>query len=145
MILETSIKWHSFGFIEDELFERLEKVKCNEKNKKAIIYYLQSLYYQYHQDVDNQKEYLKKSISLCNEFVYPYKALGRLLMLDSNITESKKMLEKAIKNVKKIYIVGDFYDFTDLDTYIAEYVTGTGITQENYNFIKELTSDKKCI
>ncbi len=44
----------------------------------------------------------------------------------------------ALKNVKKVYKDDDFYDFTDFDTYVAEFVTGTAISSSNYEFIKEL-------
>lgn len=45
LILETGIKWHYFGFIEDDLFARLIKVDIKNLQKIAIIYYLQSLYF----------------------------------------------------------------------------------------------------
>lgn len=138
LILETGIKWHSFGFIEDELFERLSKAKSDNSKKQAIIYYLLSLFFQFRKDIKNQKIYLEKSIVQCNEFVYPYETLGQLLLSESKIDESKKMFNSALSNIKKIYHVDDFYDFTDLEVYIEEFITGTAISEENYKHIKEL-------
>lgn len=138
LILEAGIKWHSYGFLEEELFERLKKVKSDDMTKKAIIYYLQSLYYQSAKEFDKQKVYLKKSIMLYAEVVYPYEALGNLFMLEFNINEAKKMYNIAYSNVKKVYQTDDFYDFTDVNVYIDEYITGTAISQENYNYIKKL-------
>lgn len=139
LILETGIKWHNFGYIEDELFERLNKVKSNNSNKQAIIYYLISLYFQFKKDIKNQKKYLEKSIMQCSEFVYPYKTFGKLLLFESKLNESKKMFQNALSNIKKIYYVDDFYEFTDLEVYIKEFITGTEISEENYKYIKELT------
>lgn len=138
LILETGIKWHSYGFIEDELFNRLNKTKSDNRNKQAIIYYLISLYFQFGKDIKNQKIYLENSITQCSEFVYPYETLGQLLLSESKIDESKKMFNNALSNIKKIYHVDDYYDFTDLEVYIEEFITGTAISEENYKHIKEL-------
>ncbi|HHV13658.1 MAG TPA: hypothetical protein GXX75_25660 [Clostridiales bacterium] len=142
LILESGIKWHN-RFIDDELFERLSKAKTGNKNKQAIIYYLQSLYYRVKEDIENQKICLEKSIMLCNEFVYPYEALGYILLSESKINESKKMFQNAFLNVKKVYQADDLFDFTDLDVYVEEFITGTTISELNYNFIRELAQDWK--
>ncbi|CVI70049.1 hypothetical protein NDGK_01745 [Clostridiales bacterium CHKCI001] len=55
-----------------------------------------------------------------------------------NHEKSKEMFCCALKNVKKVYGDNDFYDFTDFDTYVAEFITGTAISSSNYNVIKEL-------
>lgn len=138
LILETGIKWNSYGFIEYELFERLNKVKSSNRSTQAIIYYVISLYYQFEKDIQNQKLYLEKSIMLCNEFVYSYETLGQLLLEESKIDASKEMLNIALSNIKKIYLINDFYDFTDLETYIKEFITGTEISEENYKHIKDM-------
>ena len=48
------------------------------------------------------------------------------------------MFNNALSNIKKIYHVDDYYDFTDLEVYIEEFITGTAISEENYKHIKEL-------
>lgn len=141
LILETGIKWHSFGFIEDELFGRLKKVKCEDKRKMAIIYYLLSLYYSCNKDTENEKLTLEESLNLYDKFVYPTKALGHILLAESKIEESKKMFQKAFKNVQKVYKIDDFYDFTDPETYIAEFITGTAISDSNYEWLAELAQE----
>ncbi len=138
IILETGIKWHSFGFIEEDLFKRLTKVRCSDSKKMAIIYYIQSLYYQYNNDKINEKIVLQKSIKSYNGFVYPYKALSQISSSELKFKESKELLKKAISNVQKIYQLDEVYDFTDIDTYIAEFITGTSMSYSNFEEMKQL-------
>lgn len=66
LILEAGIKWHSFGFIEDTLFQRLAAAHCDDNKKASIIYYLQSWYYWFENDNGGtRKLLLGKSIALC--------------------------------------------------------------------------------
>lgn len=141
LILETGIKWHSFGFIEEELFVRLCNINSNDIKKMSIVYYLQSLYYRFNKDIKNEKLILVKSIDLYDKFVYPNKALGHILLAESNVVESKKMFKIAVSNVQKVYREDDFYDFTDIETYISEFITGTAISDVNYKILKELAKE----
>lgn len=141
LILEAGIKWHSFGIIEKQLYDRLNSVYVYDMQKKAIIVYLQSLYYRCEKDVHNEKKMLEKSISLYGEFVYPYKALGRILKSEFKIQESKKIYKKAVENVKKVYSEKDFYDFTDIEVYIAEFITGIAISESNFERLCELANN----
>ncbi|CVI70080.1 hypothetical protein NDGK_01756 [Clostridiales bacterium CHKCI001] len=136
LILEAEIHWHYLA-ITGDLAKRLSEVTCNCKEKQAMILYLLSLYYYTEKDIESEKINLEKSIQLCDQYVYPYKRLGYLLS-ESNHEKSKEMFCCALKNVKKVYKDDDFYDFTDFDTYVAEFVTGTAISSSNYEFIKEL-------
>ena len=138
LILETEIRWH-YLIITEALVKRLEKAiaTCDCNEKKSILHYLLSLYYFTERDFEKEKINLEKSIQLCDQYVYPYKRLGYLLS-ESNHEKSKEMFCCALKNVKKVYKDDDFYDFTDFDTYVAEFVTGTAISSSNYEFIKEL-------
>lgn len=139
LILETAIKWHSFGFIEDELLKRLLHVDIIDSNIMSITYYLQSLYYRYKKDKKNEKLLLNKSITLCNKFVYPYKALGNIAISESYLEDSKLLFMKALNNVEKVYDEDESFDFTDINIYIAEFITGTYISRANYENLKELT------
>lgn len=138
LILETEIRWH-YLIITEALAKRLEKAiaTCDCDEKKSILHYLLSLYYFTERDFEKEKINLEKSIQLCDQYVYPYKRLGYLLS-ESNHEKSKEMFCCALKNVKKVYKDDDFYEFTDFDTYVAEFVTGTAISSSNYEFIKEL-------
>ena len=73
-----------------------------------------------------------------DKYVYPYKALGDIVRTNSKNEGSRSYYQKALANVQKIYQDDDLYDFTDIDTYIAEYITGTAISQANYESIKDL-------
>lgn len=138
LILETGIKWNSFGYIEDELFNRIIKVNSNDKKIMAIIYYLQSLYYHFKNDYVEEKIVLEKSINIYDKFVFPYKSLGYILKKESNINDSKKMFEKAVENIEKIYQEDTVYDFTDMEEYISEYITGIALSKPNYEYLLQL-------
>ena len=134
LILETEIRWH-YLIITEALAKRLEKAiaTCDCDEKKSILHYLLSLYYFTERDFEKEKINLEKSIQLCDQYVYPYESLG-ILLQDSDKEKSKKMFCRALKNVRKIYQKEDFHDFTDFNTYVAEFITGTAI---NYDSIKE--------
>ena len=137
LILETEIRWH-YLIITEALAKRLEKAiaTCDCDEKKSILHYLLSLYYFTERDFEKEKINLEKSIQLCDQYVYPYESLG-ILLQDSDKEKSKKMFCRALKNVRKIYQKEDFHDFTDFNTYVAEFITGTAISSINYNSIKE--------
>ena len=81
---------------------------------------------------------LQKSIKSYNGFVYPYKALSQISSSELKFKESKELLKKAISNVQKIYQLDEVYDFTDIDTYIAEFITGTSMSYSNFEEMKQL-------
>ena len=137
LILETEIRWH-YLIITEALAKRLEKAiaTCDCDEKKSILHYLLSLYYFTERDFEKEKINLEKSIQLCDQYVYPYESLG-ILLQDSDKEKSKKMFCRALKNVRKIYQKEDFHDFTDFNTYVAEFITGTAISSINYDSIKE--------
>ena len=137
LILETEIRWH-YLIITESLAKRLEKAiaTCDCDEKKSILHYLLSLYYFTERDFEKEKINLEKSIQLCDQYVYPYESLG-ILLQDSDKEKSKKMFCRALKNVRKIYQKEDFHDFTDFNTYVAEFITGTAISSINYDSIKE--------
>lgn len=102
LILESGIKWHSFGFIEDKLFQRLITVNCHDNKKASIISYLQSWYYWFENDNnENRKLVIEKSIEFCDEFVYPYRDLGLILREESKIKESRELFKKLSLMFKK--------------------------------------------
>ena len=137
LILETEIRWH-YLIITEALAKRLEKAiaVCDCDEKRSILYYLLSLYYFTERNFEKEKINLEKSIQLCDQYVYPYKALG-ILLWELDKEKSKEMFYRALRNVKKVYRDDDFYDFTDFDTYVAEFITGTAISSINYDSIKE--------
>lgn len=139
IILESGIKWHSFGFIDEKLFNRLNKINYTSQKQSSIICYLKSLYYyEDKKDIGKRKLLLKKSIDLYNGFVYPYKDLGMILLEELKFKEANEMFKRAVNNVKKVLKIEDPYDFTDIDMYISEYITGTEISDVNFESMKEL-------
>lgn len=138
LILKASIQWHSFGIIDGKLNTILTNIKNANNEKQAIIKYLISLHYRCKKDFENEELFLKESITLCNKFVYPYEALGRILLNKNKAGESQTMFRIALSNIEKVYKVDDWYDFTDINTYIAEFITGTAISTVNYESIKKL-------
>ncbi len=126
--------------ITEALAKRLENAiaTCDCDEKRSILYYLLSLYYSTERDFEKEKINLEKSIQLCDQYVYPYEALG-ILLQDSEKKKSKKMFCRALENVKKVYQKEDFHDFTDFHAYVEEFITGTAISSINYDSIKKLT------
>lgn len=104
----------------------------------SIIFYLESLYFHSKKDLKSEETILRRSVEMYDRYVYPYKALGDIVRIKSKNEESRSYYQKALDNVQKIYHDDDLYDFTDIDTYIAEYITGTAISQVNYESIKDL-------
>lgn len=138
LILETAIKWQNNGYIDNELFDRLCNADCQDNQKMAIINYLQSLYHHGRKDVEQEKAALEKSIDLCEDFVYPNIALGRILLAESNAQKGRGLMERAVKNVQKVFQENEEFDFTNIDFYISEFITGTTLSISNFNYILQL-------
>ena len=139
LILETAIKWHNTGYIDIELFDRLCNAGCKDNQKTAIIYYLQSLYHRSKNDTEHEKAALEKSINLCGDFVYPYIALSHILLAESNVQKGSELIATATRNVQKVFQAGEELDFTDIDFYISEFITGTTLSQSNFEHILHLS------
>ena len=139
LILEIGIKWHGMGYVDEETFERLNKVMCSNNKERAIVYYLKSLHYQEENDFDNQKEMIGKSIEQYDQYVYPFVDLGKILLSESKYQEANVVFKKAITNVKKIFQPDEVYDFTDTDMYIAEFITGTALSVSNFENLKNFS------
>lgn len=58
--------------------------------------------------------------------------------LESKDQDGNEMLRKAIENVKMVFQPEDNYDFTDIDLYIAEYITGTALSASNFEHLKSI-------
>lgn len=141
LILETAIKWHNTGYIDTELFDRLCNADCKNNQKMAVIYYLQSLYHHSKNDTGHEKAALEKSIYLCGDFVYPYISLGYILLADSSAQKGSELIEKAVKNVQKVFQADEKLDFTNIDFYISEFVTGTTLSKSNFDYILRLAEN----
>lgn len=141
LILETAIKWHNTGYIDTELFDRLCNADCKNNQKMAVIYYLQSLYHHSKNDTGHEKAALEKSIYLCGDFVYPYISLGCILLADSSAQKGSELIEKAVKNVQKVFQADEKLDFTNIDFYISEFVTGTTLSKSNFDYILRLAEN----
>lgn len=138
LLLEAGIRWHNMGYIDKSTFDRIRRIDCPDHKTRAMIYYMESLYYQGEKDLNNQKRMLQKSIEEYDQYVYPFKDLGTLLFLESNHRDGKEMLKKAVNNVKTVFMPGTDYDFTDIDLYIAEFITGTGLSASNFEYLQRL-------
>lgn len=103
----------------------------------SIIYYLKSFHYYEDKDIKRRKEMLEKAVSLNDKLVYPCEELGWIFMEEGEKEKAREMIQRTIKNVKKVYQDGDFYDFTDSNVYIAEFITGTAISSINYKLLLE--------
>lgn len=145
LIIEGGIHRHSFGFVDQKLFKKLDAIQLDDKATMAIIYYLKSFYYYKDEECKQRKEMLEKSVELNDTFVYPYKNLGFIFEKEGDREKARGMMQCAIKNVKKVYQDDDFYDFTNSNVYIAEFITGTAISILNYEILLEREKEYSSI
>lgn len=138
LILEAGIKWHSMGYIDMDTFSRLNSITCSDKESCAIVYYLMSLYFCGNNDEGKQKRMIEKSIAESDHFVFPFRDLAKILFSEEYVEDGIKLLKRAVSNVKKVLQPEELYDFTDANTYIAEYITGTTMSKLNFEHLKNL-------
>ena len=52
--------------------------------------------------------------------------------------KGKELIKKSLKNIKLVYDETTIVDFTDINEYINEYITGVHLTYINKTAIEEL-------
>lgn len=124
-ILEYCIYDIILGMVDEKQFNRLKALKCSNDQQLAIIKYLIAHHYYFiKNNKDEAIELLKASVALCDEYVSPYYLLGNLYIQDGKETLGRELLRKAADNIQMIYPDEYIYDFTDVNEYMNEIVTG---------------------
>lgn len=138
IILECTIRQLNMGFINEELFQKLDDIICNDDKIMSIVYFIKSWYYDFMKERQKVKECLLKSIDLYDKYPYPLRDLGKIMEEEGKKDEGLALYRKAFSNITKIYQDDENDDFTDLNEYILEHVTGQHLSSPNYGWIKEL-------
>lgn len=130
-----SSTWLSF---EENVFIKFlqEHVTEADNQNKAIIYYLYA--YDIYMKCDTEYpieylNYLRKSISYSNRFVYNYVRLSEIT--DKN--ESRKLLNQAISNIETVWTEDalkkrNMDSYLNYDSYINEFILGVDINIFEY-------------
>lgn len=140
LIVECCVYQFHLGGIDENLFSKLNNIEDDNKRTMSIIKYMMSWYYR-DNDIKNIISLLEESISLCDRYVYNYEKLGKIYIKQGNIVEGKKLIKKALNNIELIYDKESISDFTDINEYIAENVTGIHLSSFNKERIKKLYSN----
>ena len=138
ILLLICINHYMIGFIEDELIDKIEKIKTNDKEKLSMLEYAKSWYFQ-RLDKNKYVESLQKSIELYPYHVFNYEKLAQYYKRNGEFNKANTLIEQALKNVKFIYCEQSNkqeHDDTSIDKYFNEFVKGTHITDIVYNLIK---------
>lgn len=132
-----------FHFEENAFIESLTKyIDKVDKQSQSIIYYLLA----YDIYMKNEKnfpcqyiEFLEKSISLSNRFVYNYVRLAEI----SPKKKARELMDIAISNVETVLTESelenmDINDFLTYDAYIEEFILGVNISYVIYEELKQM-------
>lgn len=137
-ILEYCIYDSILGGIEEIHYNKLKRLNNCSNYQLSIARYLMSYYWYFTKnDVVKTIELLKESIELCNEFVNNYNLLGGIYIEMGHKELGVKLKRKALENIKMIYPDEYIYDFTDVNEYINEIITGIYVTDLRYQEILE--------
>ena len=138
ILLLICINHYMIGFIEDELINKINNIKTDDKEKLSMLEYAKCWYFQ---SIDENKyvESLQKSIELYPYHVFNYEQLAQYYKKNGEFNKANTLIEQALKNVNFIYCEQNNkleHDDTSIDKYFNEFVKGTHITDIVYNLIK---------
>lgn len=136
IILECCIHYYHLGGIDSELFSKLNRINNVSDKDLSIVKYVMSWYYE-NNDIKNYMLCLQESTNLCKEYVENYKDLGLLYLKQGQISKGLEYLKKALSNIQQVYS-DDIHDFTSVQEYFDEMITGIRITSIGRNSIKEI-------
>ncbi len=114
--------------------------QVDDKHKAIILYLYAYDIYMKNNKTENDKlrNCLIESIAAFDSSVYPYYLLAK----DSNTNkqDAKRLMEKCLSNVSKVFSENEDSDLTDLlsfEAYINEHVLGTNLSNPNYLELKD--------
>lgn len=124
-ILEYDIFNVIFGFVEEKHYNKLVSFRTDHKEQLSIIKYLMAFYWYFtKRNISMTIEVLQESIRLNDKCVNNYNFLGDIYLENGNKEDGLQLKRKAVKNIQMIYPDEYIYDFTSVDEYINEVITG---------------------
>ena len=137
LLILAETNHHLYSEISKPLFDKLTSVTTGNAEIDSMLRYAASWFYDSWFYDNNPNDYeleklLLESINICQSHVNNYEALAELYMRQARYSEAKIMMQKAIKNVTKIYtkeiFAAETRDMTDVQKFLALYVKGTYVT-----------------
>lgn len=110
-------------------------LKTNSSDEQAMIYFVISEYFYFKKSLNQEIEYLKKSIQTCNTLVHNHWHLASRFKQKNDLLQSKYHYEQALQNVIEVY--DRAVDYSDPEEYLNEHVRGTHLSSINFGSIKK--------
>jgi tetratricopeptide (TPR) repeat protein len=138
---------YELGGVEQDLSDRLDSINTSDEEVNSMLKYTASWLHYTYKDFkykDRAKKLLKESIAIYGGHVWNYIDLARIYFLEKRDQEAKVLIEKALKNVIKVYVylnAKQKYDMTDLDEFLNERFKGIYLTDTNYQMIEKLKEE----
>jgi tetratricopeptide (TPR) repeat protein len=127
-----------YSYIDEDLFEILNKIKTPNKELMSLVEYSKSSYYYLtKEDFDSYELCLKKSIELCDKYVSNYVDLGQFYIKRGNIQQGYELMKKGLQNVEYVYDEAHPYDILDFEEFFNERFKGIHLSDSNYKIILE--------
>lgn len=131
-----------YGMLPDDALERLSRVNSTPEIN-SMARYMMIWSEAAKEDEILWEKILLESIGMYQKHVYNYSYLASTYFRQGRITEACQFMERAIKNVVKIYDSSYSYDRTDIDEYLHQHVSGIYKSQPNYERLQERLEEYK--
>ncbi len=143
-LLLAYVNYYCVAGVDEELMSKLNSIRTNDNEINSMLKYVASWFY-IDKDPRLEELLLQESINFCKEHVYNYVHLAELYFKQGRNQEARVLIEKALRNVKKIYSFNgeEEYDATDVDEFLNERIKGICLTDPNLESIEELLENKK--
>lgn len=118
--------------------EKLNNIKYPSYEYESMIQYLLHWHYSTIRDFEKKIEVLERSVQLYQGHVHNNFRLGQYYYEQGRKKEALLLFERALKNIVKVYTgTGQDHDYTDVNEYIAEFITGIHATEILVNRIEQ--------
>lgn len=134
------VNYHYLGGIDEKLLYKINSLKTDHNELNSMLKYATSWFY-CAKNIKLQEAYLRESIDIYNGHVWNNYYLAKLSIADGRMDEGKLLIDRALKNVIKIYSIDSFEDdITNVDDFVKERIKGIYLTQENFQIIEKLNN-----
>jgi len=132
LLVLAETNYHLYTEISKPLFDKLTTLITGNAEIDSMLRYAATWFFIIYPNDHELERLLLESINLCQSHVNNYKALAELYMRQEKYSKAKQMMQKAMKNVTKIYTkevrTKEISDMTNIQRFIALYIKGTYVT-----------------
>lgn len=107
--------YYMWGATDEATDNALAAVNTCDVRERALIYYVRSWYFSRTDRKTLKEEMIKKSISVCPDFVRPHLDLAKIYEKRNQLKEACFHYNAALNNIKFIFKEVDFIDILDFD------------------------------